>query len=956
MTHLIAERLGGVLSSFHERFGAFTVTIKQGDFHLGDERVNDDETAADPLAEALFRDGVQGFVMGEEMGQDELERWIEVLALAFRANSDEDVVTLLWDEAIPGLEVESYEGVGEAGAVAMAVTPDALAAELRRDGVTGDAFRGRRPPALPAEGPLVEALAATQGEDRVELTSRVAEVHAELLVYHAGRLTTDQATLLAEAPAAAYLEDGALAAARSWVGFLRAICDPTRLPDFPHRAAVTAALSGLCTPERVESFLSKVPGGPEADLAGVFDVLAGCGDAAIRRVERLQGRVAAVERREALGDLLVGLCRQRPERLVERFRNARDAEVALAVYGLFRHDPAFAVKEVQWRLRPGDAGAPAVIRALSDWPVAYTEAVREKVARLADHAPATRVAACRLWLMMDDTSSGPLLLAWAKDKWFRGLGQADQEPVLRALVALGGDPARELVQGMIEGRSLLRTTAEPTRIAAIRALGESEDPEVFRLLQRLQQGRDMALVGACRQAMAQINRRAERRTTTARTVTGRQPTTERPLAAAPPSEEDLPEAEEVEDPVLAREEMERRHRQAVAAQLVVQLSAALRSIRLYDADNEAVDRMVEALVRTLEQLSGRIEGDAALLAVEGIFFLGRERVRLPQQQIGVSTQLSEALADRGLGGIAFLDEPDTASIRGLCAALGREVGGTNEQRLEAYQLALREHGCTGIRLLPPMEVRAESEGAADRALRLAKAFVASVREMEAVREAGGRFEGLARLRRCAQTLVDACLADPVGARHLVGLLVPRLPEAGHAVRVAICALWLAARAGLPRPSLADLPLASLTRDVGREQLPEAERATDLEVHPLLGARDLLPPNFAQGRAQADVSALRRVLVAFEHHLGADGEGHPKLHSKQRVHPFSSLVRAAEDFDDLLRGRDGAALSPMEALLALRRNPPSTYPPGMIDALKALVSGVSKPGDHPTPIRSVQVSG
>jgi len=955
MTGMIAERLAGVLRTWHESSGPFAISIRQGDFYLGETPVNEDETAADPLAEALFRDGVQGFVMGPEMGEEALARWIEILAQASRATADEDVVTLLWDEDIPGLDVDTYEGVGEAGSVTVGLTPQQLAEELRTSGVTGDALRGSRPPALAPEGPLVEPLAEVRSETRVDLTTRALEVIAELLVYHPTHLSADQAALLAGAPLAAYLTDGALAPARHWVGYLRALCDPARFPDFPHRGPAAAALEQMHSADRVDAFLSKVEGGPEADLQGVFDVLAGCGVEAIKRIEALQRRVRARPRREALGDLLVGLCRQHPEWLVERFRNARDPEVPLAVYGLFRHDPEFAAKEGQGRLRPGDRGAPAVIAALVDWPQAYTEAVREKVARLAETVEPTRVSACKLWLEMDDHAPAPLLIGWAKEKWFRNLSPTDQEVILRALVALGGPKATSIAENLIEGRSLLRSrTSEPTRIAAIRALGESDDPEVFKLLQRLQQGRSMTLVGACRQAMAQANRRAERRTTTVRTVTGRQPTSESPLATI--TGEDVEEVveEQAEDADEAQEELERRQRQSIAAQLVVQLSAAMRSMRLYDKDNEAVDRMVEALVQTLGQLHGRVEGDLSLMSVDGIFFLGRERIRLPQQQIGVANQLADAFAERSLGGMAFLDVADSAACRGLCAALGSDVSGSDEQRLEGYHLALREHGASGIRLLPPLEVRTEAETAPDRAVRLAQAFLAAVRETESAR-ASEKVTGLARLRRCAQGLVDGCLADPDGARHLVGLLVPSAPAAGHAVRVAACALWLAARAGLPRPTLADLTLAALTRDTGQRYLPEPERETDLDVHPLLGARDLLPPSFAQGRTQADISALRRLLVAFEHHLGSDGSGHPPLHAKRRVHPFAVLARAAEDFDDLLRGHGVAQHSPMEALLALHRNPPNTYSPGMVDALKALVSGVSKPGDRPSPIRAVEVA-
>ena len=78
---------------------------------------------------------------------------------------------------------------------------------------------------------------------------------------------------------------------------------------------------------------------------------------------------------------------------------------------------------------------------------------------------------------------------------------------------------------------------------------------------------------------------------------------------------------------------------------------------------------------------------------------------------------------------------------------------------------------------------------------------------------------------------------------------------------------------------------------------------------------------AAGEPASD-SVLVRALIAFEHRLGADGSGHPTLHTKRRIHPFSGVIRGAMDLDELIHA---GGRPPMEAILAMRQVPPGVYP-------------------------------
>jgi hypothetical protein len=142
---------------------------------------------------------------------------------------------------------------------------------------------------------------------------------------------------------------------------------------------------------------------------------------------------------------------------------------------------------------------------------------------------------------------------------------------------------------------------------------------------------------------------------------------------------------------------------------------------------------------------------------------------------------------------------------------------------------------------------------------------------------------------------------------------PQEPDVSHALNVMVYSLLLGSKLSLPEDGLASLGSAALLHDVGKlgfdsSDPTQAERART--EHPAIGAEML------QRLAFVDPAPM---LVAYEHHMHADGSGFPARDDSYVTHPFSRMVAVADHFDALINpGPKSTALTPDRALVQVLR--------------------------------------
>lgn len=202
-------------------------------------------------------------------------------------------------------------------------------------------------------------------------------------------------------------------------------------------------------------------------------------------------------------------------------------------------------------------------------------------------------------------------------------------------------------------------------------------------------------------------------------------------------------------------------------------------------------------------------------------------------------------------------------------------------------------------------------------------------------------------KRVVQPLVDGAFADePV----VVGLTTLGHHDEftyAHSVNVTQVAVTMGHMLGLDRRALADLGVAALLHDVGKnavadqvqngvEDFTPEERAA-VERHPAEGAKLLARST------SLNPTTLRCMRVALEHHMTPSGKGYPRL-KDWAPSTLSQIVSVADCYVCLqtYRSRHGANVTPYQALGMVLGPLRSSFEPVVLWALVQSV-GLFPPG-------------
>jgi HD-GYP domain-containing protein (c-di-GMP phosphodiesterase class II) len=156
--------------------------------------------------------------------------------------------------------------------------------------------------------------------------------------------------------------------------------------------------------------------------------------------------------------------------------------------------------------------------------------------------------------------------------------------------------------------------------------------------------------------------------------------------------------------------------------------------------------------------------------------------------------------------------------------------------------------------------------------------------------------------------------------------------ATHITNVAMLTMALADRAGLPPAFIRQIGIAALLHDIGKIRIPTAilnyagpltaDEIATVRRHPIDGARMLMAtPGIPQ----------MAVVVAYEHHLQADGGGYPTVPRGWRIHLASQLTHVADVYDALRSNRPyRRAWSHDRIVDAMTRDRGTVFPAALVD--------------------------
>jgi len=384
-------------------------------------------------------------------------------------------------------------------------------------------------------------------------------------------------------------------------------------------------------------------------------------------------------------------------------------------------------------------------------------------------------------------------------------------------------------------------------------------------------------------------------------------------------------------------------------QLVTQLNVLIKTSRIYERTNSALDKPVEAMLTLIKTMAH--DQPATLRLQNDFLFLGDSHLKVNAQQMAVATSIIDALNELKIGGITFsltveskdlrefaalfvsLD-PDNKSIDDIRKEItARGIVGIEleEQRQLQIRTGIETAGGTGSGSSkgtgsgPSGNTGSEGTGSADqktqRKVNAKNGYAkvaGSVGTLTQSSREGGSIS-FKQAKRAIQNIIDLMVDDETAVLGLTTLRCHDQYTHNHSVNVSLLSMALGNRVGYPKVDLADLGLASLFHDVGKcaislDILNKPGEFTNEEweimrTHPTEGVLALI-----KLRGLSEVPA-RMAAASFEHHMNHDFSGYPKLAAPWTQSLSSRIVTIADCYDAMTSSRvyRREPMSPSKAL-------------------------------------------
>jgi putative nucleotidyltransferase with HDIG domain len=163
-----------------------------------------------------------------------------------------------------------------------------------------------------------------------------------------------------------------------------------------------------------------------------------------------------------------------------------------------------------------------------------------------------------------------------------------------------------------------------------------------------------------------------------------------------------------------------------------------------------------------------------------------------------------------------------------------------------------------------------------------------------------------KAKRLMQGAVNAIMQDESSLLGLANIKNYDEHTFNHSVNVAIYAMAIGQRLGVPKKYLSQLGMAGLFHDIGKVSIPKEmldkngklspEELAVLRSHPIMGAETVM-----RMKEWGELST-RMIDAAFEHHLKYDLSGYPRPTQKRKITLFGKIVAIADFYDVLVRPR------------------------------------------------------
>jgi len=334
----------------------------------------------------------------------------------------------------------------------------------------------------------------------------------------------------------------------------------------------------------------------------------------------------------------------------------------------------------------------------------------------------------------------------------------------------------------------------------------------------------------------------------------------------------------------------------------------LKGTTIYDRKNVIIDRLTK---ECLQVINGIIQSEDHLFLkiVRDNFFFNNIRIIVKADMYPIFKAFWQEMKKRWIGEVEFSAEVGAEHLKDFIYLLsGLEENNESNYLYVKKQLEYRniESIHAGkLEFFKDEEIYIDSEDQKKfskevyfKSISLVKEVIESINQQKAL--------NIRKAKRLMQNAVNAIMQDESTLLGLANIKNYDEYTFNHSVNVAIYAIALGQRIGIPKKHLSHLGMAGLFHDIGKTKIPKeilnksgklsSQEWTMMRAHPLVGAEIVM-----RMKEWGELST-RLIDAAFEHHLKYDLTGYPRLTRKRKITLFGRIVTIADFYDALVRPR------------------------------------------------------
>ncbi len=329
---------------------------------------------------------------------------------------------------------------------------------------------------------------------------------------------------------------------------------------------------------------------------------------------------------------------------------------------------------------------------------------------------------------------------------------------------------------------------------------------------------------------------------------------------------------------------------------------------IYDRRNVVIDRLTQECLQVIHDTL-QAEGNLYFKIVRDNFFFNNIRVIVKADRYPIFKAFWQEMRRRRIGEIEFSAEMGPENLKDLIYLFT----GLEENNESNYLYIQKQLECRNIEsvhvdklesfkdediYIDSEDQRRYSKGVYFKAIGLVKEVVESIHQQKAL--------NIRKAKRLMQNAVNAVMQDDSTLLGLANIKNYDEYTFNHSVNVAIYAIALGQRIGIPKKHLSHLGMAGLFHDIGKTKIPkEILNKTDklspeewsmMRFHPVIGTEIIM-----RMKEWGELST-RMINGAFEHHLRYDLTGYPRLTRKKKITLFGRIITIADFYDALVRPR------------------------------------------------------